>query len=134
MEAGAMTQATTNPPRLQLEKIGRRCHQHRLNSGVRVMGRIITTVALIGWAIIIWIAWHLANARIALCGPVLPDESCLIRTTAARDFTLTVGLTGGLLIILAALALYGAPAARLKRGGAATGWKPTSQGQRALPR
>ena len=50
--------------------------------------------AVLGWAGIVALAWHLAGARIAFCQW---DGDCMVRTTAARDATLIYGLSFGLL-------------------------------------
>lgn len=97
------------------------------------MGRIIVAVALIGWAAIASIAWRLADLRISRCYPGgVGDGDCIIRTTATRDFTLTVGLTGGLLIIVIALIAAAVARSRARR---VIGWTvPANRGQQTLPR
>lgn len=49
--------------------------------------------AVTGWAGIVWLAWTLADKRIALCEYEMP---CIVRATAARDATLIWGLGIGL--------------------------------------
>jgi hypothetical protein len=103
-----------NPP-AQLEDFARRPYVGRPTTGVRIMGKIIAAVALVGWGIIAWIAWHQADARIADCGATLPEPSCIVHATAQRDFIMTIGLLGALLIVLASLIIY----AKARRGQSA---------------
>ncbi|MFM5924579.1 MAG: hypothetical protein ACKOPG_10390 [Novosphingobium sp.] len=59
----------------------------------------IAALALIGWSGIVWLAWHLADARIAACR-YSTGYTCELRATAARDTILTNGLTVALVSIL----------------------------------
>lgn len=75
----------------------------------------IASLALIGWAGIAWLAWHLADQRIRICGSY--DPACTIKATAARDATLTNGLTVGLAICVGFALLAAATFSRLPRDG-----------------
>ena len=59
----------------------------------------IALVGFTGWAGIVWLAWHLAEARIDACR-YSEGWTCALRATAARDTTLTNGLTVALLALL----------------------------------
>ena len=56
---------------------------------------------LTGWAGIVWLAWALADSRVAIC--YFGDERCKITATAARDAV----LIGGLTVALVGLAVAG---------------------------
>ena len=58
--------------------------------------------SLVGWASIVILSWQLADRRIGLCD--FANKSCTIRGVAARDATLTNGLTVGLGLVLVMVA------------------------------
>lgn len=91
------------------------------------MGQRIVALALTGWALIVFIAWRMANARIELC--YFADEACKIRTTAARDYVLVAGLTVAL--AFAILAMIVVAIARVRAGQSS--WTPSAN-RAELPR
>lgn len=61
------------------------------------MPRIIVTMAALGWAAILGLAWWLADSRIELCNY---RQACIIDATETRDNVLVIGLAIGLAIAL----------------------------------
>ena len=88
----------------------------------------IAAATVSGWAGIVWLAWYLANERVRFCYP-MPEENCLIRTTAARDAVLVWGLTIGLVLMASGALAWTLWFARLShhpmRGRPATQAEPT---------
>src|SRR3990167_6766806 len=81
--------------------------------------RWIATGALAGWLGIVWLAYVLAEQRMAACGySPFYDRACALRVTTARDNILIGGLTIGLLAVIA-LAYLWVRHDRLKRRSAA---------------
>lgn len=109
-----------HPSIVRLARLWHRLAQSEVNDaeGQTMIKKRIIAGALAGWVGIVATGWVMADDRIQLCSHDwsgrIDDPACLIRTTAARDYVLTSGLT--IALIGAVVAAFAWSAVRSRNG------------------